>query len=113
MCSSDLVMEAGQEVFLGETWVDVPLAADLALALRSNPSPRELAVAINLPDASPARLELFDIAGRRLASREVGALGAGSHVVTLGDGRAFAPGTYIVRLSHGARALTTRGVFLR
>jgi hypothetical protein len=107
------VMEEGQEVYLGETWVDVPLAAELALALRSNPSPRELTAAFTLPDASPARLELFDLAGRMLASREVGSLGAGHHVLSLGSGERLPPGTYTLRLSHGDRSIHARGVILR
>ncbi len=40
-------------------------------------------------------------------------LGAGSHVVTLGEGRRRAPGVYLLRLSQGARSLTARGAILR
>jgi hypothetical protein len=107
------VMEAGREVFLGETWVDVPATLQLSLAFRSNPTREDLGVAFSLPDASPARLELFDVGGRRIASREVGTLGAGSHIVTLGDGRRFAPGVYLLRLSQGTRSLKARGVVVR
>jgi hypothetical protein len=106
------LIEAGQEVFLGETWVDVPATLELALAFRSNPT-RDLGVAFSLPDDSPARLDLFDVGGRRIASRDVGTLGAGSHIVTLGDGRRFAPGVYLLRLSQGTRSLTARGVVVR
>jgi len=34
----------------------------------------DLSVAFSLPDASPARLELFDVGGRRIAAREVDTL---------------------------------------
>jgi hypothetical protein len=108
------VMEAGQEVCLGETWVDVPVALQLALAgPRSNPARDDLSVAFSLPDASPARLELFDVSGRRISAREVGTLGAGNHIVTLGDGRRLAPGTYLLRLSQATRSVTVRAVVLR
>jgi len=108
------VMEAGQEVFLGETWVDVPVLPELTLAgFRSNPAREDLSVTFSLPDASPARLELFDVGGRRIAAREVGTLGAGSHVLTLGDARTLAPGDYLLRLSRGTRSLTARAVILR
>lgn len=60
-----------------------------------------LDIAFALPDGAPARLELLDVAGRRLATREVGALGAGRHVARLGEGHAVAPGLYFVRLSRG------------
>ena len=107
------VMEAGQEVVLGETWVEVPVTPQLALAFRSNPTLTDLTVAFSLPDASPARLELFDVGGRRLAAHEVGTLGAGNHVITLGDGWTGAPGIYLLRLSQGARSLTARAAILR
>jgi hypothetical protein len=108
------VMEAGQEVFLGETWVDVPVSLGLALAgPRSNPAREHFSVAFSLPDASPARLELFDVGGRRIAAREVGTLGAGNHVVTFGEGPALAPGVYLLRLSRGLRSLTARAVIVR
>lgn len=95
------------------TAVATTAAPGLALALRSNPARDRLAVAFSLPDASPARLELFDISGRRITELEVGALGAGSHVVTLAEGRGLASGIYLVRLSHGARSLTTQAAVLR
>jgi hypothetical protein len=105
---------AGQEVFLGETWVDVPRVAAFALAgLRPNPAVRNLSVAFSLPDASPARLEVLDIAGRMLLERQVGTLGAGSHVVELSQARALPAGIYLVRLTQGGRSLTTRGVVIR
>ena len=107
------VTEAGEEVLLGETWVEVPAGTTLALAgLRTNPA-EDLRAVFSLPDAAPARLELYDVGGRRIASREVGGLGAGSHVVPLGDGRTVAPGVYVLRLTRGGRSLTARGVILR
>ena len=92
----------------------VPTAAPgLALSLRANPARDRLAVAFSLPDATPARLELFDVTGRRVEEREVGALGAGRHVVTLAGGRRLASGVYLVRLSHRARSVTVRAAVLR
>ena len=70
----------------------------------------ELSVAFSLLDAGPARLEVFDLAGRRVADREVGALGAGRHVLPLGR---FAPGVYLVRLSQGSRSATIRTAVMR
>lgn len=108
------VVESGVETFLGEAWVDVPAASGLALAgARPNPSSAELAVSFTLPDGAPARLEAFDLAGRRVASRDVGALGAGSHVVKLGEGARLGCGVYVVRLTRADRTLTTRAVIVR
>jgi len=91
--------------------VDVPLAPGFALTgCRPNPAQQDLRVAFALPDESPARLELFDVAGRRVAAREVGALGGGSHLLTLGNGTRFPAGVYLLRLSRGARSLTARAL---
>ena len=58
-------------------------------------------MAFALPEARAATLELFDVAGRRVWSRDVGSLGAGEHVVPLRDGPRSAPGLYLVRLRQG------------
>jgi hypothetical protein len=70
-------------------------------------------VAFTLADASPARLEAFDLSGRRVAARDVGALGAGRRVVTLGEDARLGCGVYVVRLTQGGRTLTTRAVIVR
>ena len=91
-----------------------PAAAAFALdGARPNPAGRDLTVAFALPDEAPARLELFDLAGRRLRTREVGDLGAGRHLVRLGDGEPVPAGVYWLRLARGDRALTSRVAVLR
>ena len=77
-----------------------------------SPAVRGLRVAFALPDGAPAKLELLDIAGRRIASREVGSLGAGRHLV--GFERTHIPaGIYVIRLTRGGRSLTTTASVLR
>jgi hypothetical protein len=106
--------EAGIERFVAEVWVEMPRALELALAgARPNPAPRDFPVASTLPDASPARLEVLDVGGRRVFARDVGALGPGSHLVNLASGQALAPGVYLLRLSQGGRARTVRAVVVR
>lgn len=108
------VNEAGTEVFLGETSVDVPLGFELALmGFRSNPARGDAWVVFSLPDAAPTKLELFDVIGRKVGSREVGGLGAGNHVLRLADGSTLAAGAYLLRLTRGSRSLTARGVVVR
>ena len=96
---------------LGGT-VDVPAEATLAFALdpvRPNPSRGgALTVHFSLPSAAPARLELLDVAGRRIAAREVGSLGAGRHAVALADDVRLAPGIFFARLRQGANIRTLR-----
>ncbi|HTR96484.1 MAG TPA: T9SS type A sorting domain-containing protein [Candidatus Acidoferrales bacterium] len=67
-----------------------------------------LVVRFSLPEPSPARLELFDVNGRRAALREVGDLGPGAHTVDLSAGGAFAPGLYLVRLTQRGRIQSRR-----
>jgi hypothetical protein len=84
----------------------------LAFALdgvRPNPSRGDrVSVAFTLPTPAHARLELVDVSGRRVVEREVGALGAGRHVVALDTGGRLAPGLYLVRLTQGADSRVTR-----
>jgi TolB protein len=99
------------------TNVAVPPAATVPGELRLEgacPSPARgpWSVAFSLPDDAPATLELLDLAGRRLASRPVGALGPGRHVVELLGPQAHASGVCFLRLRHGTHQLVTRAVLL-
>jgi hypothetical protein len=84
-------------------WVDVP-PLRFALDRLPNPVSQGLAVSLSLPDAAEARLEVFDVAGRRFASRRVGELGAGDHVVQLGARGSLAPGMYVIRLTRAGES---------
>ena len=97
-----------------ESWIDVPAAAKLALeGLRPNPAVGPIQVRFSLASGEAANLDLLDLAGRRVASREVGSLGAGSHLVRLDGGGRVAPGVYWVRLRTAARQLLARAVVMR
>ena len=88
-------------------------ASVLALyGARPNPIATEGVVEFSLPDGSPAPLELFDIAGRRVWTQDVGRLGAGPHSVRLSDPRTMAPGVYLLRLTHGEATRETKLVRL-
>jgi hypothetical protein len=77
--------------------------------LLPNPSRGPLSVGLTLPSAEPARLELLDVTGRSVAEREVGALGAGYHVVGLTQ-RKLAAGLYLLRLTQVGRTVTAKAV---
>ncbi len=107
-------LEQGLTRFTAETWVEVPLALTLALeGARPNPSSGALAASFTLPVAQPATLELFDVSGRRIVSREVGSLGAGAHVVDLAPGRSLVAGVYLLRLAQAGRSLNASCVVVR
>ena len=105
--------EHGAAQATDETWVEVPRSLELALdGFRPNPSPGRASVTFVLPAAGPARMEVLDVAGRRVFSRDIGALGPGRHAVPL-DGTPLTPGVYVIRLVRDGRVLHTRGVVTR
>jgi catechol 2,3-dioxygenase-like lactoylglutathione lyase family enzyme len=110
-----LVVHAdGEETALDPVWVTIPHAAILSLAgAWPNPSEDGVSVRFTLPGAEPARLELFDLRGRRIAAREVGSLGAGEHLVPLADRPNLPAGVYLVRLTHAQRVLTAKALVVR
>jgi hypothetical protein len=109
--------ESGYALVTPSGTTDVPgPGAPLAFALegvRPNPASGDrLTISFALPTASPARLELWDVAGRRVAGREVGSFGAGRHVVDLAFGMHVPAGLYLVRLTQGDAVRTSRVAFL-
>lgn len=76
---------------------------------RPNPARGDrLVVAFALPTGGPAQLELVDVSGRRVLSREVGSLGAGRHTLDLAAGGQASPGVYWLRLVQGIHQQTIR-----
>jgi hypothetical protein len=73
-------------------------------------SSNRLAIRFTLHGTSAARLELLDVMGRRIASREVGSLGAGEHTLGFSDTKHLAPGLYMVQLRTERAILTKRVV---
>jgi hypothetical protein len=105
-----VVAENGVTRAIGEVWVDVPAASLVRFGASPNPSRGRITASFTLPDAAAARLELIDVAGRRVDVRDVGALGVGSHRVDLASGSRLAPGTYALRLIRGTEVLTSLAV---
>lgn len=81
--------------------------------MRPNPGPRGSVVCFSLPDAAPATLDLFDVAGRRVWGREVGSLGAGEHEMRFGNGAWIPAGIYLAQLTQGPRVATARVAIVR
>ena len=98
----------------GETSVVVPLRSVLSLGgFHPNPAGPTVQLAFSLASRDPATLTLFDVAGRRLFSREVGALGPGSHVIPIDRGGSLKSGIYLLHLAQGGRSVTRRAVAIR
>ena len=93
----------------GETRIDVPRAASFALrGAHPNPSRGVVDVAFSLPRETPAQLTVVDIGGRVRSARELGGLGAGNHVIRLGDFQALESGMYWVVLTQDGRSVSSR-----
>jgi hypothetical protein len=78
-----------------------PRRAPAIEGVRPNPTAGPLAVWFTLSSRMPARLDLIDLAGRRVLRREVGSLGRGRHVLSLAPSRRLESGLYFVRLAQG------------
>lgn len=88
----------GAESTAGETWVDLPLSdADHAVHVPNPVTGGEVRVSLAAPAGPAIRVELFDLAGRLVASRAVPA-GVGRSGVTLARASDLAPGVYLVRV---------------
>jgi hypothetical protein len=86
-----------------------PAPRPAAIAAISVPSPAvgALSIAATLPSGtSEARLDVFDLGGRRVLSRELS--GEPGTVQAVSLGALLRPGMYVVRLSAGGRALASR-----
>ena len=95
-------------------WTNPPVTTGLDLeGAFPNPAVGALSIAFALPNGGQARLEVFDLAGRKVAAREVGGLGAGRHVVRLAEPGALESGIYLAKLTRGAETRTTKVAVLR
>jgi streptogramin lyase len=111
ICSVDTSCNASAFVRLApwET-AAVPSRAETILDLATiHPNPirgERLDVEFTLGAGGMARIELLDIAGRRVASRSLSDLAAGYHKVDLASGRRIAPGIYSIRLVQGGHRVS-------
>jgi hypothetical protein len=95
-------------------WVDPALGVaprittgGLALAALANPARGTARLALTLPADGAARVEVFDVGGRRVASLLDGWQAAGRHELAWDAGVAGA-GVYLVRAQSGRETVTTR-----
>ncbi|MBI5710366.1 MAG: hypothetical protein HZC42_08705 [Candidatus Eisenbacteria bacterium] len=99
------------EVILGVVPVDLPLPKPLALRYaRWERGWGGIHVAYTLATSEYAKLELFDVGGRRVASRDLGNPGPGDYDAQLPS---VAAGVYFVRLTQGRVERTAKAVVLR
>jgi hypothetical protein len=103
-------------VVLPSSVLGVPTPQPVSLALERIANPAlggRMTLAFSLPTATPAHLDVLDVTGRRVFTREVGSLGAGRHTLQLGGEAPLGAGVYFVRLSQGAASVNMRATVLR
>lgn len=77
-----------------------------------NPASGFLGVSFSLPGGGPARLSVYDLAGRLRLERDLSGLGAGSHVVRL-PASGLNAGVYLVRIESAGRVVSGKTVVAR
>lgn len=89
-----------------------PLGARLTLASGLG-SGAGLVASFALAGGRTARLELFDVAGRRIIRRDLSALGSGDHTLELDSDRTLQSGVYFATLWDGRARVQARGIVVR
>jgi len=97
--------------------LDPPAARTLSLSVVPNPGRgAAYAVAYAVPSAGPVTVEVFDVAGRRVATLVRGTEDAGSRRLAwdarASGGHRIAPGLYFARLTTAAGSRTAKFVHL-
>lgn len=108
------ILDGGSEVYAGTAWVTAENPAISLGAAWPNPlSGGPLRLRVALSSAERARIEILDVTGRRVATREVGPLGAGHHEVQFTEAASLPAGVYHARLSRGTTVVSQRFVIIR
>lgn len=87
------------------------LAVRTAAAIRAQGG--RLRLEFTLEDASPARLDLVDLAGRVLTTTHVESLGPGTRGMDLSSGQALSPRIYFLRLTQNGHEARTKVAVIR
>ncbi len=109
------LVDGSGRVLVAAAWVQVPQRLEFALAgARPNPARLgALTVELSLAAQGSGTLELLDLAGRRVAWRELGSLAPGRHTLPFRETASLAPGMHWLRLRQGAAVRTTGVVLTR
>jgi hypothetical protein len=104
----------GNEPLTAEAWVDVPAETQLAFfGLAAGSGSAACQVAFSLATSEPSRLEVYDLAGRRLLARAIDDPEPGPHRIELAEAAAWKAGIYFARLSQGIRSARAKWCLLR
>jgi hypothetical protein len=106
--------DRGSATVFDEVWVETDAEPSFALEPpQPNPVVGPFQAHFSLPYAGGATIEVLDLAGRRVASRDLSDYGAGRHAVPLDLGPSPQPGIYVVRLHHASGSRHVRFALVR
>lgn len=107
----------GSEQFFGSVTVSpVTSAPPPAMRIQGvwpNPTRAAVDLVFSLPKTASVRVELIDLAGRRVADRALGLLGPGGHACRLAERGTLAPGLYFARVTTAGHSEATKVVVAR
>jgi hypothetical protein len=106
-----LVSPGGVVVGVGPS----PVVAQPGLELQGvspNPTRHAVRVVFTLAEAGETRIEVFDVLGRRLVTRDAGRLPAGPHGMEVASVALLTGGVYEIRLTSGGASRSARFVVL-
>jgi len=78
-----------------------------------NPSAGRSSLSFVLEGKSPARLSVFDVAGRRAWTRDLSPWAPGPHTIDLAQDEPLRAGLYVVRLQQGDRSASVKAIVLK
>jgi hypothetical protein len=116
------VQSAHDQGYAGEVWVDVPGTSAAPLAMRlnpifPNPFETEAQLSFAIAKAGPARLSIYSVSGRRIATVVDQDLPVGWRAITWNgrdaSGQQVASGTYLARLESGGAVQIRKFVLAR
>jgi hypothetical protein len=107
------IEKQGVTVSLEETAIDIPLPMPLTLRfVRTEDRGRTIRINYVLETHDRASLEILDVAGRRMLTRDLGSPGAGEHELRIAS-EPLPAGIYFTRLHQNQRVRTARLTLIR
>jgi hypothetical protein len=102
----------GRSITTDEAWVQVPAQSIvMSISPKSNPVRGAIELAFTLPTSAPASVDVFDLAGRRVAHEMIASLTPGDHHLQLRS--PLPPGLYMLRLAQGISVAHSKLCVLR
>jgi hypothetical protein len=113
----DEITQDGQRVLLSEDGDGLSLVSPpVRLAIERtlpNPARSRFSVDLAIPGDEPVQIEIFNVAGRRVGTREFVTLKPGRQRITLGRTMRLAPGLYIIRATQGSQTASAKVAVIR